>query len=62
MAEYKYKEADMLHSYVRRNKYRDNLSNTALHIYFEAMPELEKLKTGLCQQTTAIPKIIRSVI
>lgn len=53
MAEYNYKDADMLHAYVRRNKYRDNLSNTALHIYFEAMPELEKLKTGLCQQTTA---------
>ena len=53
MNKYEYEDADKLHEYVRRCKYRNNLSNTALHIYFEGMPELEKKKTGLCQPTTA---------
>lgn len=42
-----------LHNFVRSMGYKKGIKNTALHIYFQAMPELEMLKSGLCQSTTA---------
>lgn len=50
---YSYDEADKLHNFVRKMSYFKKLNNTALHIYFQGMYELEKKTTGLCQPTTA---------
>lgn len=55
---YLYEDADELHNFVRKMNYREKLNNTALHIYFSAMPELEKKKGGFCQPTTATYKEI----
>lgn len=48
---YDYEECDKLHDFIRKLKYKNNISNTAMHIYFSAMPEIEKLKTGFCIKT-----------
>ncbi len=47
---YDYKAADKLGNYVRR-RYRNQLSNGALQIYF-SLPYLEKQGLGLCQPIT----------
>ena len=55
---YDYPNCVKLHDFVRSMGYRKTLNNTALHIYFAGMPELERMKTGLCQPTSATYKDI----
>lgn len=55
---YDHEAADKLHDFVRNMNYREKINNTAQHIYFLAMPELERMNTGIFQPTTATYKEI----